>query len=73
MANLSEEEAKRRFGLFALVRLSAVALVMLGVAVALTGLVRPGGWPVPGIAIGLIGVVEALIGPRLLRRQWDRE
>ena len=73
MANLSEEEAKKRFGYFALVRLSAVAMVMLGIAVALTGLVRPGGWSVPGIVIGLIGVAEALIGPRLLRKAWDRK
>ncbi|MDP9163155.1 MAG: hypothetical protein M3N06_03550 [Pseudomonadota bacterium] len=73
MTKLSEEEAKRRFGLFALVRLSAVALVMLGIAVALTGLMRPGGWPVPGIAIGLIGVAEALLGPRLLRKAWDKQ
>lgn len=73
MTNLSEEEAKRRFGLFALTRLSAVALVILGIAVALTGLVRPGGWPVPGVAIGLIGVAEALILPRLLRKAWDRQ
>ncbi|MEO7786824.1 MAG: hypothetical protein ABIR77_03225 [Sphingomicrobium sp.] len=73
MAILSEEEAKKRFGLFALVRLSAVALVMFGIAVALTGLVRPGGWPVPGIVIGLFGVAEALILPRLLRKAWDRK
>jgi Na+/proline symporter len=73
LPNLSEEEAKRRFGIFALTRLSAVALVMGGIAVALTGVVRPGGWPLPGIAIGLIGVAEALVLPRLLRKRWDRE
>ena len=73
MTNLSEEEAKRRFGLFALVRLSAVAMVLLGIAVALTGLIRPGGWPMAGIVIGLLGVAEALIGPRLLRSHWDKQ
>lgn len=73
MGKVSEDEWRRRFGLFALVRLSAVALVFFGIAVALTGLIRPGGWPVPGIAIGLMGVAEALIGPRLLRRSWDEK
>ena len=72
MSEVGEDEWRRRFGLFALVRLSAVALVLLGIAVALTGLIRPGGWLAPGVAIGLIGVVEALIGPRLLRRRWDK-
>jgi len=71
MSDVSEEEWRRRFGLFALVRLSAVALVMFGIAVALTGLVRPGGWPVPGTIISMIGVAEALILPRLVRRRWD--
>lgn len=73
MTNLSEDEAKKRFALFALVRLSAVALVMFGIAVALTGLMRPGGWPVPGIAIGLVGLVEALVLPLVLRRAWDKQ
>ncbi|MEO6248870.1 MAG: hypothetical protein ABIO85_09880 [Sphingomicrobium sp.] len=72
MSELKEEEWRRRFALFALIRLSAVMLVMLGIAIALTGLVRPGGWPAPGIAIGLLGIGEALIGPRLLRRHWDK-
>ena len=71
MHNVSKDEWRRRFHLFALVRVSAVALVFLGISIALTGLIRPGGLPVPGIIIGLIGVAQALLGPRLLRRKWN--
>ena len=73
MNEVSEEEWRRRFGLFAIARLAAVAMVILGIAVALTGLVRPGGWPVPGAIIGVLGAIEGLVVPRLLRRGWEKK
>ncbi|WP_293945731.1 hypothetical protein [Sphingomonas sp.] len=73
MSKVSEAEWKRRFALFALVRLGGVATVMLGIAVALTGLVRPGGMPALGAVLGLVGVVEAIFLPRLVRKRWERE
>lgn len=73
MSEVGEEEWRRRFGLFALARLSAVALVLLGVAVALTGLVRPGGWPVPGAILVILGAIEGLLVPRLIRRRWEQK
>ena len=69
------EEAlwRKRFGLFALLRLSGLALMMAGIAVAFTGLVRPGGWPVVGAVLVLSGVVDGLVLPAFVRRRWEAE
>ena len=72
LTNLSEDEAKRRFALFAIVRLGAVAMMLFGIAVALTSLIRTGGWPLLGAVIAVIAVANALMIPRVMRRQWDK-
>ena len=64
---------KKRFHMFALLRLAGVALFLLGIAIAYSDLVRPGGWPVLGAIIGIIGALDAIIAPRLLKRSWDRK
>ena len=71
MSDIDQAEEKRRFALFALTRLGAVATVLIGVAVGLTGLVRPGGIPALGAVIAMIGVAEGIFLPRLvnLRRR----
>ncbi|MEO5640370.1 MAG: hypothetical protein ABIQ98_01225 [Sphingomicrobium sp.] len=73
MSDVAEEEWKRRFALFALARLGSVALLLLGIGVGATGLIRPGGWPVVGFLIGALGVAEGIIVPRLLRRRWTEK
>ena len=47
---MTDDEAlwKKRFHMFALLRLSGLAIVFLGMAVLLTDLMRPGGWPLVG-------------------------
>ena len=64
---------KKRFHMFALLRLAGVALFLLGIAIAYSDLVRPGGWPVLGAIIGIVGALDAIIAPRLLKRSWDRK
>ena len=70
---MTDEERlwKRRFHLFALIRLTGLALFFLGMAVALTDLVRPGGWPLVGGILAAIGIVVAVAAPRILKRKWD--
>lgn len=71
----AEEEAlwRKRFGIFALFRLSGLALMLAGIAVAFTGLARPGGWPAVGGVLVLMGVVDGLILPAFVRRRWEAE
>lgn len=64
---------KRRFHGFALVRLLGLAIFFLGIAIAYSGLLRPGGWPAAGAIVAIIGVIDAVFAPRLLKRQWERE
>lgn len=64
---------KRRFHAFAAVRLIGLAMFFLGLAIAYSGLVRPGGWPTVGAIVAIIGVIDAVFAPRLLKRQWERE
>ena len=64
---------KKRFQLFALVRLAGLAIFMLGMAVMLTDLVRPGGWPLLGGILVAIGAIDAVVAPRILKRSWNKK
>lgn len=68
----NEQMWKRRFHQFALLRLSGVVLFLLGIAIAYSDLLRPGGWPVAGAIVGIAGAVGAVIAPRILKRSWTR-
>lgn len=72
---MTEDEAlwKKRFHMFALLRLSGLAIVFLGMAVMLTDLMRPGGWPWVGGVLIVVGIVDAVIAPRILKRSWDKK
>ena len=72
---MTDDEAlwKKRFHLFALLRLSGLAIVLLGMAVMMTDLLRPGGWPLIGGFLIVVGVVDAVIAPRFLKRSWDKK
>ena len=64
---------KRRFYVFAIVRLFGLAIFFLGLAIAYSDLLRPGGWPAVGAIVAIMGVIDAVFAPRLLRKQWERE
>lgn len=68
-----EQLWKKRFHMFALVRLAGLTIFLLGMAIMLTDLVRPGGSPLPGVMLAAAGVIGALVGPRLLKRSWDEK
>ena len=72
---MTEDEAlwKKRFHMFALLRLSGLAIVFLGMAVMLTDLMRPGGWPLVGGLLIVVGIVDAVVAPRILKRSWDKK
>lgn len=63
---------KRRFMLYMGVRLTGLAIFFLGIAIAYTNLVRAGGWPQAGAVIAIVGAIDAVFAPRLLKRNWGR-
>lgn len=64
---------KRRFYLFAGARLFGLATFLAGAAIMFTDVLREGGWPVVGAIIMVLGLVDAVAAPRLLKRQWQQE
>jgi hypothetical protein len=69
---MTEEEAKKQFLLFAGLRLFGLALFFVGIAIAFTDWLRPGGWKLLGGILVVVGVVEAVISPRLIKRTMNR-
>lgn len=62
---------RKRLAIYSLVGLGGLAIFFLGIAIMYTGLVRPGGWPQVGAIVAILGVIDALFAPRLLKRSWD--
>jgi hypothetical protein len=61
---------KRRFHVFALVRLSGLAVFFVGLGIAFSDWIRPDGLPAAGIPIALLGLADAVLAPRVLKRFW---
>jgi membrane protein implicated in regulation of membrane protease activity len=68
-----EELWKRRFQMFVLVRLIGMATFALGVVIGYTDLLRPGGWPLVGLIVAIVGAVDALFAPRMLKKVWEQQ
>jgi len=64
---------RRRLLIYSLVRFGGLAIFFLGVAIMYTDLLRQGGWPQVGAVVAIMGVIDALFAPRLLKREWDRK
>jgi hypothetical protein len=72
MAMNDHDVWRKRFQLFAAIRLVGLAIFLLGVAIAFSDLVRPGGWRLPGGILAVVGALDAVIAPRILKRGWER-
>jgi hypothetical protein len=69
--SMDDNVAQRRLILYSLVRIGGLAIFFLGIAIVYTDLVRPGGWPQVGAIVAIMGVIDAIFAPRLLKRAWD--
>jgi hypothetical protein len=68
-----DELWKKRFRAFMAIRLVGLATFLLGIAIAFSDLVQPGGWKLLGGLLAVMGVVDALLAPRILKRSWERQ
>jgi hypothetical protein len=55
------------------VRLAGLAVFFLGIAIIYTDLLRQGGWPQVGAIVVIMGAIDAVFAPRLLRKLWDQQ
>lgn len=71
---MAEEELwKRRFYLYMGARLFGLATFFAGIAVMFTDILRDGGWPAVGAIVMMAGLADAVIAPRLLKKQWQKD
>ena len=54
-------------------RLGGLAIFFLGMAIAFSDLIREGGWPRLGAIIAILGAIDAVFAPRLLKKGWDQQ
>jgi hypothetical protein len=71
--SMDEDVARRRLLAYTLVRLGGLAVLFLGIAIMYTDLARPGGWPQLGAIVAIMGVIDSLFAPRLLKKSWDEK
>ena len=66
-----ESRWRNRLLAFSAVRLGGLAIFFLGLAIIYTDLVREGGWPQVGAVVAIMGAIDAVFAPRLLRKLWE--
>jgi len=64
---------RRRFFIYSAVRVAGLLIFFLGLAIAYSNLVRVGGWPRLGVIIAILGVIDTVFAPRLLKKGWDQQ
>ena len=62
---------KKRFALFMAARLFGLLTFLAGVAIMYSDLLRPGGWPAVGAVLIIIGIIDAVFAPKLMKKHWD--
>lgn len=68
-----EDLWRRRFYAFMGVRLVGLATFFLGIAIIYTDLLREGGWPTVGAILAIIGTIDAVFAPKLLKKAWEQQ
>jgi hypothetical protein len=68
-----DARARNRLIAYSAVRLGGLAIFFFGIAIIYTNVVRQGGWPQLGAIIAIMGAVDAVFAPRILKRAWNRE
>ncbi len=64
---------RKRFAIFAALRVSGLLLFLLGMGITFSDWIRPGGFLELGLLVIGLGLTEALLGPVLLKRMWDKD
>jgi len=68
-----EDKWRRRFNLFMGARLFGLLVFFAGLAIVFTNLLRPGGWPVVGSIVMILGLLDSVVVPRMLKKRWQSE
>jgi hypothetical protein len=63
---------RKRLLMYSLVRFGGLAIFFLGMAIMYTNLLRQRGWPQVGAIVAILGAIDALFAPRMLKKLWDK-
>lgn len=69
----SDAKWKKRLLAYTMARMGGLAVFALGVAIFYSDLLREGGWPQVGAVVIILGLIDALFAPMVLKKHWDRE
>jgi membrane-bound ClpP family serine protease len=64
---------RRRFAVFTAARVFGLLTLLAGVAIIFSDVLRPGGWPLVGGIIMILGLVDSIYAPILLKKHWAAE
>jgi hypothetical protein len=67
---VSAESWRNRFILINLVRIGGTLVVLLGLLIWESDIVRDGGWPAVGLPLALLGLLASFGGPQWLASKW---
>ena len=70
---MDDDTARNRLLAYSAVRFGGLAIFLFGIAIIYTNVLRPGGWPQIGAIVAIIGVIDAIFAPRVLKIAWDRQ
>ena len=70
---MDDRTARNRLLAYSAVRFGGLAIFFVGLAIIYTDLARPGGWPQLGAVVAIMGVIDALFAPIILKRAWDQQ
>lgn len=68
-----EDLWRRRFQVFMLMRLFGLAVFIFGIFVIYSDLLRPGGWPAVGAVLAIMGALDSVFAPRVLKKLWTEQ
>jgi hypothetical protein len=63
---------RNRFIMMNVVRIAATVVVLIGLLIWQTGMVREGGAPEIGVPMALFGLVASFGAPKYLARKWQK-
>ena len=68
-----ERKWRKRLLAYTAARMGGLAIFALGLAIFYSDLLREGGWPQVGAVVIVIGLIDALFAPMVLKKHWDKE
>jgi hypothetical protein len=70
---MDDDVARRRLLIYSLVRFGGLLIFFLGIAIIYTNVLRPGGSPQIGAIVAIMGAIDSVFAPKLLKSVWDRK